>query len=104
MDTTRSPPAHVNDYRHRYTGTGVDNRTTGTGRHRKNEDGAARGEILTTTRRGAGKTTTNGPAAETNGEGTTSAAILGRRRDAAGTRLDDAEPRTKTTTGLQRHT
>jgi hypothetical protein len=40
----------------------------------------------------------------TNGEGTTSAAILGRRRDAAGTRLDDAEPRTKTTTGLQRHT
>jgi hypothetical protein len=38
--------------------------------------------------------------AETDGEGTTSAAILGRRRDAAGTRLDDAEARTKTTTGL----
>nr|BAD22196.1 pr1-like protein [Oryza sativa Japonica Group]BAD22425.1 pr1-like protein [Oryza sativa Japonica Group] len=35
---------------------------------------------------------------ETNDEGTASAAILGRRRDAAGTRLDDAEPRTKTTT------
>src|SRR5512135_3599189 len=57
---TRSPHAQANDYRHRYTGTGVDNRTTGTGRHRKDEDGAVRGEILTTTRRGEGTTMTNG--------------------------------------------
>nr|AAT85129.1 hypothetical protein [Oryza sativa Japonica Group] len=74
---------HANDYRHRYTGTGVDNRTTGTGRHRKDEGGEARGRILTTTRRGVGTTTTNGRGedssgtTEANGEGTTSAAILG---------------------------
>jgi hypothetical protein len=34
-------------------------------------------------------------------EGTTSAVILGRRQDAAGIRLDDVEPRMKTTMGLQ---
>jgi hypothetical protein len=54
-----------------------------------------------------GTTTTNGRGGdglgtmEANGEGTTSAAILGRRRDTAGATLDDAEPRTKTTMGLQ---
>jgi hypothetical protein len=53
-----------------------------------------------------GTTTANGCSGdgsgttETNGEGTTSATILGRRRDAAGATLDDAELRTKTTTGL----
>ncbi len=57
---TRSPHAHTNDYRHWYTGTGVDNRTTGTGQHRKDEDGAVGGRTLTTTRRGVGTTTTNG--------------------------------------------
>nr|AAV31380.1 hypothetical protein [Oryza sativa Japonica Group] len=90
-DTTRSPPARVNDYRHRYTGTGVDNRTTGTGtRTGQREDGSLppRDEAWEQQRR-------TGAA---DGEGTTSAAILGRRRDAAGMRLDDAEPRTKTTT------
>jgi hypothetical protein len=107
---TRSPHAQANDYRHRYTGTGVDNRTTGTGRHQKDEDEDDEGEILTTTRRGVGTTTTNerggdgSGTTEANGEGTTSAAILGQRRDAAGAGLDDAEARTKTMTGLQRHT
>jgi hypothetical protein len=43
----------------------------------------------------------------TNGHGgggsrTTSAAILGQRRDAAGATLDDTELRMKTTTGLRR--
>ena len=107
-DTTRSPPARVNDYRHRYTGTGVDDRTTGTGRHRKDEDGAARERdpYHHATRRGndnderARRRQTG--TTETNGEGTASAAILGRRRDAAGTGLDDAEPRAETRTGLQR--
>jgi hypothetical protein len=70
--------------------------------------GAARGRTLTTTQQGVGTTTANGRGGdgsgttEANGEGTTLAVILGRRRDKAGTRLDDAEPRTKTTTGLQR--
>ena len=109
-DTTRSPPARVNDYRHRYTGTGVDSRTTGTGRHRKDEAEGDEGEILTTTRRGVGTTTTNergrdgSGTTEANGEGTTSAAILERSRGTAGTRLDDAEARAKTITGLRRHT
>jgi hypothetical protein len=57
-----------------------------------------------------GTTTANGRGGdgsgttEANGEGTTSAAIHGRRQDAAGAGLDDVEARTKTTTGLQRHT
>jgi hypothetical protein len=91
----------VNDNRHRYTGTGADNRTTSTGdtertrtRQREKETLPPRDEAWERQRRTG--------AAETDGEGTTSAAILERRRDAAGTRLDDAEPRTKTRTGLQR--
>src|SRR5512144_625470 len=94
---TRSPHAQANDYRHRYTGTGVDNRTTARATPKRRGRGGERREILTTTRRGVGTTTTNGRGGdssgttEANGEGTTSAAILGRKRDTADTRLDDAE-------------
>nr|CAE02469.2 OSJNBa0042D13.22 [Oryza sativa Japonica Group]CAE05167.2 OSJNBa0013A04.4 [Oryza sativa Japonica Group] len=78
----------ANDYRHRYTGTGVDNRTTGTGRHRKNEDGAARGEILTTTRRGVGTTTTNGRGGDRRAQRRRTARGRLRRRS-----LDEGETR-----------
>src|SRR5512142_2726493 len=58
-DTTRSPPTHVNDYRQRYTGTGLVNRTTGTGGTERTRMGQRRRGVLTTTRRGVGTTTTN---------------------------------------------
>src|SRR5512144_2428066 len=51
--TSERLPTPVHGYRGRQPHNGH-------GRHRKDEDGAARGEILTTTRRGVGKTTTNG--------------------------------------------
>src|SRR5512140_3055739 len=68
VETTRLPSGHTNTVTtrtserlptpvHGYRGRQPHN---GHGRHRKDEDGAARGEILTTTRRGEGTTTTNG--------------------------------------------
>src|SRR5512141_3131070 len=103
VETTRLPSGHTNTVTtrtserlptpvHGYRGRQPHNEH---GRQRKDEDGAARGETLPP-RDEAWERQRRTGAAETDGEGTTSAAILGRRRDAAGTRLDDAEARTKT--------
>src|SRR5512136_578924 len=118
VETTRLPSGHSNTVTtrtserlpapvHGYRGRQPHN---GHGRHRKDEDGGSErtDPYHHATRRGNDndeRARRRRPGTtETNGEGTTSAAILGRRRDAAGTRLDDAEARTETTTGLQRHT
>nr|AAV32160.1 hypothetical protein [Oryza sativa Japonica Group] len=117
VETTRLPSGHTNTVTtrtserlptpvHGYWGRQPHN---GHGRYQKDEDEGDEGEILTTTRRGVGTTTTNerggdgSGTTEANGEGTTSAAILARRRDAAGATLGDAEARTKTMTGLRHY-
>nr|BAD69151.1 pr1-like protein [Oryza sativa Japonica Group] len=116
VETTRLPSGHTNTvttriherlptpvhgYRGRqpHNGHGVTPKRRGRGSERRDpyHHATRRGTTTSNGCSGDGSGTT-----EANDEGTTSAAILARRRDTAGAGLDDAEPRTRTTTGLHR--